>query len=36
VRKDGQELNRVPLHAVRQVVVLSSVQISTQALETLG
>ncbi len=36
VRKDGQELTRVPLHAVRQVVVLSNVQISTQALETLA
>jgi CRISPR-associated protein Cas1 len=36
VRKDGQELSRVPLHAVRQVVVLSRVQISTQALETLA
>jgi CRISPR-associated protein Cas1 len=36
VRKDGQELNRIPLHAVRQVVLLSSVQISTQALETLA
>jgi CRISPR-associated protein Cas1 len=36
VRKDGRELSRVPLHAVRQVVALSSVQISTQALETLA
>jgi CRISPR-associated protein Cas1 len=36
VRKDGQELNRVPLHAVRQVVVLSNVQVSTQVLETLA
>jgi CRISPR-associated protein Cas1 len=36
VRKDGQELQRIPLHAVRQVVVLSSVQISSQALETLA
>jgi CRISPR-associated protein Cas1 len=36
VRKDGQELQRVPLHAVRQVVVLNNVQISTQALETLA
>lgn len=36
VRKDGQELQRVPLHAVRQVVVLSNVQISSQALETLA
>jgi CRISPR-associated protein Cas1 len=36
VRKDGQELSRVPLHAVRQVVVASGVQVSTQALETLA
>lgn len=36
VRKDGHELQRVPLHAVRQVVVLSNVQISSQALETLA
>ncbi len=36
VRKDGRELSRVPLHSVRQVVVLSNVQISTQALETLA
>lgn len=36
VRKDGKELQRIPLHAIRQVVVLSSVQISSQALETLA
>ncbi|HXG11749.1 MAG TPA: CRISPR-associated endonuclease Cas1 [Gemmataceae bacterium] len=35
IRKDGQELSRVPLHAVRQVVVFGNVQVSTQALETL-
>jgi CRISP-associated protein Cas1 len=35
VRKDGQEVNRVPIHAVRQVVVFGNVQVSTQALETL-
>src|SRR5437763_8839500 len=35
VRKDGQELARVPIHAVRQVVVFGNVQVSTQALETL-
>jgi CRISPR-associated protein Cas1 len=35
VRKDGQELNRIPIHAVRQVVVFGNVQLSTQALETL-
>ncbi len=35
VRKDGQELTRVPIHAVRQVVVFGNVQVSTQALETL-
>jgi CRISPR-associated protein Cas1 len=36
VRKDGQELTRVPMHAVRQVVVCGNVQVSTQALETLA
>jgi CRISPR-associated protein Cas1 len=36
VRKDGQELARVPMHAVRQVVVFGNVQVSTQALETLA
>jgi CRISPR-associated protein Cas1 len=36
VRKDGQELSRVPMHAVRQVVVVGNVQVSTQALETLA
>jgi CRISPR-associated protein Cas1 len=35
VTKDGQQLNRVPLHAVRQVVLFGHVQVSTQALETL-
>jgi CRISPR-associated protein Cas1 len=35
VTKDGQELGRFPLHAVRQVVVFGHVQVSTQALETL-
>jgi CRISPR-associated protein Cas1 len=36
IRKDGAELGRVPLHAVRQVVVFGNVQVSTQALETLA
>ncbi len=36
IRKDGQEMNRVPLHAIRQVVVCGNVQVSTQALETLA
>jgi CRISP-associated protein Cas1 len=36
VKKDGQELSRVPLHAVRQVVVFGNVQLSTQALQTLA
>jgi CRISPR-associated protein Cas1 len=36
IRKDGAELGRVPLHAVRQVVVFGHVQLSTQALETLA
>ena len=35
IKKDGRELNRVPIHAVRQVVVFGNVQVSTQALETL-
>ncbi len=36
VRKDGQEVTRVPMHAIRQVVVCGNVQVSTQALETLA
>lgn len=36
VRKDGKELARIPMHAVRQVVVCGNVQVSTQALETLA
>lgn len=36
VRKDGQEITRVPIHAVRQVVVCGHVQVSTQALATLA
>jgi CRISPR-associated protein Cas1 len=36
VKKDGKELTRVPMHAVRQVVVVGNVQVSTQALETLA
>jgi CRISPR-associated protein Cas1 len=36
VRKDGQEVTRVPMHAIRQVVVSGNVQVSTQALETLA
>ena len=35
VRKDGQELTRVPMHQVRQVCVFGNVQVSTQALQTL-
>lgn len=35
VRKDGAELQRIPLAAVRQVVVFGHVQVSTQALECL-
>ncbi|MBI1913797.1 MAG: CRISPR-associated endonuclease Cas1, partial [Planctomycetes bacterium] len=35
VRKDGEELSRVPLALVRQVVVFGNVQVSTQALECL-
>ncbi len=36
VRKDGQEVTRVPMHAIRQLVVFGNVQVSTQALETLA
>ncbi len=35
VKKDGAELQRVPIAAIRQVVVFGNVQVSTQALETL-
>ncbi|HYH64772.1 MAG TPA: CRISPR-associated endonuclease Cas1 [Urbifossiella sp.] len=35
VKKDGHETHRVPMHAVRQVVVFGNVQVSTQCLETL-
>jgi CRISPR-associated protein Cas1 len=35
VSKERQEINRIPLAAVRQVVLFGNVQISTQALETL-
>jgi CRISP-associated protein Cas1 len=36
VRKDGQEIQRVPIAAIRQVVVFGNVQVSTQALECLA
>jgi CRISP-associated protein Cas1 len=36
IKKDGKETGRVPLHAVRQVVVCGNVQVSTQALETMA
>src|SRR4029078_5501828 len=35
VRKDGQELNRIPIDAMHQGVIFGNVQVSTQALETL-
>ena len=35
VKKDGQEIQRIPIAAVRQVVVFGNVQLSTQAIETL-
>src|SRR5258706_4098 len=35
VKKGGGELNGLPIHAGRQVVVFGNVQVSTQALETL-
>ncbi len=36
VRHRGEEVNRVPIAAIRQVVVFGNVQLSTQALETLA
>jgi CRISPR-associated protein Cas1 len=36
VRKDGAEIQRVPIAATRQVVVFGNVQLSTQALECLA
>jgi CRISPR-associated protein Cas1 len=36
VKKDGQEIQRVPIAAVHQVVVFGNVQVSTQALECLA
>ena len=36
VRKDGAEFQRVPIAAIRQVVVFGNVQVSTQALECLA
>ena len=36
VRKDGEEIQRVPIAAIRQVVVFGNVQVSTQALECLA
>lgn len=36
IKKDGKELAKAPLTAVRQLVVLGNVQVSTQALETLA
>lgn len=36
VRKDGEEIQRIPIAAIRQVVVFGNVQVSTQALECLA
>jgi CRISP-associated protein Cas1 len=36
VRKEGREIQRIPIAAVRQVVVFGNVQMSTQALECLA
>ena len=36
VRLHGQEINRVPIASIRQVVVFGNVQVSTQALECLA
>lgn len=35
MKREGVEITRVPMHAVRQVVIVGNVQVSTQALETL-
>lgn len=35
VRKDGAEIQRVPMAGIHQVVIFGNVQVSTQALETL-
>ncbi len=32
----GQEINRVPIASIRQMVVFGNVQVSTQALHTLA
>jgi len=36
VRKDGKEIQRTPIAAIRQVVVFGNVQVSTQAIECLA
>jgi CRISPR-associated protein Cas1 len=36
VRKDGEEIQRTPIAAIRQVVIFGNVQVSTQALECLA
>jgi CRISPR-associated protein Cas1 len=36
IKKEGQEIARVPMHGIRHVVVVGNVQVSTQALETLA
>ncbi len=36
VRKNGEEIQRVPIAAIRQVVVFGNIQVSTQALECLA
>jgi CRISPR-associated protein Cas1 len=36
VRKDGEEIQRVPIAAIHQVVIFGNVQVSTQALECLA
>jgi len=35
VKKDNREIEKVPMHAIRQLVLFGNVQISTQALQTL-
>lgn len=36
VRKEGQEIQRVPIAAIHQVVIFGNIQVSTQALECLA
>jgi len=35
IKKDGKEVNKIPMTQIRQVVIFGNVQVSTQAMETL-